>query len=280
MYYFKSFSDDDGYLYSLDMVRLNLDFGSRSEDFVRYMENLSAYDLGVEITYFSSLKAFQYRHLWTVAFPDHDVSFALGLDINGSSENKNKGFIEFNPNKLSHIDKFTYIIGNIWNFTCVRELVRYDLAIDIPLDRKDVKLIRTKGKNYQFFVKTDGITEYLGVRSHNGFVKVYDKTKEASLDYPLTRVEITLDRKADFIKVFPLIWLYDTQYHMLLDESLSDTQRTLIKCLRQCENPNWFLSDLNRHIKKKIEPYLADKTLSLNVNCALNVKTLALSYES
>lgn len=280
MYYFKTFSDDDGYLYSLDMVRLCLDFGSRSDDFVRYMENLSAFDFDVEITYFKSIKSFQYRHLWTVSFPGQDASFALGLHINGSGENKNKGFIEFNPNKLSHIDKFMDIIDHIWIFTCTRELVRYDLAIDIPLDRKDVKLIRTKGKNYQFFVKTDGITEYLGVRSHNGFVKVYDKTREASLDYPLTRVEITLDCKADFVKAFPQIWLYDTQYHLLLDDTLSDTQKTLIKCLRQCENPNWFLSDLQYRLKKKIEPYLADKTLSLDVNCALNVKTLAFSYES
>lgn len=279
MNYFKTFSDENGYLYSLDMVRINLDFGSHSAELCKYMEKLANFDLSVEITYFLSAKPFQYKHLWSVSFSDQNFSFALGLNLNGSNDDKDKGFIEFNPNKLSHLDKFVEILGNIWSLTLFRELVRYDLAIDIPLDRKDVKLIRDKGKNYQLFVKTDGITEYLGVRSHSGFVKVYDKSKEASLDYPLTRVEITLDKKADYIKAFPKIWLYDTQYHMLLDDSLSDTQKTLIKCLRQCENPNWFLGDLAYRVKKKIEPYLVDKTLSLDKKCALDVKLLALSYE-
>ena len=278
MKYFKQFLDDDGYIYSLDMVRLNIDFGNRSEDFIHYMEKLSAYDLAVDVQYFSSFKPFQYRHLWTVSFPDQEISFALGMDINGSSENRNKGFMEFNPNKCENCEKFVEIKNMIFSLSCVRDLVRYDLAIDIPLDRKDVKLIRTKGKNYQFFVKDDGITEYLGVRSHSGYIKVYDKQQEAKLNYPCTRIEITLDSAADYVKAFPKVWLYDTQYHLILDDSLSSTQKTLIKCLRQCENPNWFLGDIKYEIKKKIEPYLCDKVLSLHSQSALNVKMLALSY--
>lgn len=278
MKYFKQFLDKDGYIYSLDMVRLNLDFGSRTTELVDYLKKLLEYDTTVEVVYYPSFKPFQYRHLWSVSVLAVNISFTIGLEINGSAENKEKGFLEFNPNKCENSEKFVEIKNFIFSLCCTRDLVRYDLAVDIPLDRKDVKLIRTKGKNYQFFVRDDGITEYLGVRSHSGYVKVYDKQKESGLSYPLTRVELTLDSTADYVKAFPTVWLYDTQYHLLLDDSLSSTQKAFIRSIRQHENPNWFLSDLSYRIKKKIEPYLCDKVLSLDNSCALAVKMLALSY--
>ena len=48
------------------------------------------------------------------------------------------------------------------------------------------------GRNYEAHI-SGALTEYLGQRNKPGRVKVYDKTAEAGLDDPLTRVELTVD---------------------------------------------------------------------------------------
>lgn len=279
MRYYKSFTDDNGYIYSLDMVRLNFDLGNNTESFTKYLEKLSSYDLAVDVKYFPSFQSFKYRHLWQVSVPADAVSFSIGLDFTGTSDSKNKGFLEFNPNKCELSNKFAEIRKTLFSFFVTTDVIRFDCAIDLPLERRNVKLIKEKGKNYQFISKDDGVTEYLGVRSNHGFVKVYDKTMEAGLAYPCTRVEITIDAKKDFNKVFPKVWLYDQNYKLVLDDSLSSTQKAFVYCLRQTDNPNWILGTLRYELKKKIEPYLYDKVLLPQSSLLLSVKMLALSYQ-
>ena len=277
MKYYKCFYDSDGFIYSLDMIRLNLDFGNRTSDFVNYIQNLNDYGDNVEVNYNPSLKSFQYRHLWTVAC-DH-VSFCIGLELNNfTADSKNKGFVEFNPNKCENSETFRQIKDRIFSYTWSREVVRYDMAIDVPYKRESVKMLRKGKKNYHFMMTEGGITEYSGMRSHSGFIKVYDKTKESELSYDLTRIELTLDPQTSVEKVFPTIFLYDEQYKLLLSDDLSETQKVLIKAIRQDENPNWYYNELPYKMRKKIEPYLADKVLSLDKSCSVQVRLLAFTY--
>lgn len=275
MDYFQKFFDNSGYIYSLDMIRLALDFGNSSQKVVNFLDLLRDSAIDVTVDYYSSFHPFRYRHLWTISLVDTACSFTVGLNI---GNNPNIGFIEYNPNKCERYQRFVELRNKIMVYAFEANLVRYDCAIDIPLRRENCKLVRERGKNYEYFIKLDGVTEYLGRRNSNGFIKLYDKTEESKLDYDLTRLELTLDAKTDPLKIFPTVLLYDEQYQMILDDTLSSTQIVLIELLRQCENPSQYLNRLHKDVKKKIAPYLADKVLSPDINCLLSVRKLALSY--
>ena len=96
--YWKTFPDNNGFLYSLDMVRLSFDVGSNDGRLVKYLQNIDTYDDRFHIQYFCSLKNFTFKHLWSIHLND-EVSFSLALDFLGGSDSHTKGWIEFNPNK-------------------------------------------------------------------------------------------------------------------------------------------------------------------------------------
>ena len=174
------------------MIRLNLDFGTNAERLTSYLQSIEDNDLRFQVDYYPSYKSYKYRHLWAIKIMDDDTSFSLGLDLGRNNDDKHIGFIEFNPNKCQNNEVFNEFWDMVRFFSVTRQLVRYDFAIDIPLRRGLVRLVKDGKKMYQLIEKDDGITEYQGVRSHGGFVKVYDKTKESDLDKDVTRVEINL----------------------------------------------------------------------------------------
>lgn len=80
-------------------------------------------------------------------------------------------------------------------------------------------------------------------------------------------------------KVFPTVHICDSQQSLFMDDTLNNTTKTLIALLRDNPDRAFYLSTLERHTRKKIEPYLADKVLSLDKSCVHNVYSLAISYE-
>lgn len=281
MRYQNQIKSKDGNTYSCDMVRLNFDMGSHTQEFVSWVNHISACDLRYEVKYFPAYSQFKYRHLWTFTDVVDGCSWSLGLDLGTSADAKNKGYLEFNPNKCYDIPTFTEFWQIFAEYTyCGRELVRYDLAVDVPLSRHLVKLVRTGKYKYRLHIEDDGITEYTGSRNKSGFVKVYDKTKESKLDYDLTRVELTLDRDDIPTDKAPTVWLYDEQTSIQDYSQLSDTQIVLVDLIRQSDAPNVYLNRLQYRVRKKIEPYFADRVLSFDVACCNQVRQFALSFES
>lgn len=277
--YFREYKTPQGHIYSLDMLRLNIDFGTNTDRMVKYMQSLADSDLRYQIDYYPSYKPYKYRHLWAVKILDDDTSFSMGLDLGRNAEDKHNGFIEFNPNKCHNNKAFNEFWDDYRSFTVTRSLVRYDMAIDIPIRRGLVKLIKDGKKIYQLIEKDDGITEYQGNRSHEGYVKVYDKTKESDLDYDCTRIEITLCKNTDITKAFPKIHMMNEQMTFKLMEELNSSEKVLVSLLQTCEEPMFYFKQLGYRLKKKIEPYLADKVLSLDNKAFYEIRTIALSYE-
>lgn len=261
------------------MLRLNVDFGTNTDRMVKYMQIIADNDLRYQIDYYPSYKPYKYRHLWAVKILDDDTSFSMGLDLGRNAEDKNNGFIEFNPNKCHNNKAFNEFWDDYRSFTVTRSLVRYDMAIDIPIRRGLVKLIKDGKKMYQLIEKDDGITEYQGGRSHEGYVKLYDKTKENDLDYDCTRVEITLNKNTDIEKVFPIIHMMDEQMAFNFMDELTGTDRVLVMLLQAVDEPMFYYKQLGYRVRKKIEPYLADKVLSLDKRAFYEIRTMALSYE-
>ena len=265
--------------YSLDMVRYNIEFLSidtknKFTEWLRELEQTASEDY--VIAYHPSFKAFSYRHLWVIR-TRHNNSWTMALDLTGQPNDAVKGMIEYNPNKCMQDDLFNAFWKRLSEKLLTISLVRYDVAIDIPLPRSQCRLIKEGKKMYQLIEKDDGITEYLGQRSHSGFVKLYDKTIESDLDYALTRLEITLDANTSLVDVFPKVHIYDTQATLIFNDDLCENDKVLISLLRACDDKMFYLKSLSYRKRKKIEPYLADRVLQCDLKCFQYVRSFAIS---
>ena len=100
-------------------------------------------------------------------------------------------------------------------------------------------------------------TEYLGLIHNNGTIKVYNKTKESSLDYDLTRYEFTFDslKTSDIDKILMPLYI-DYTRQLSINFELSSTERVLLNYLLNDENMNINFNMLSRKMRQKLEPYI------------------------
>lgn len=182
--------------------------------------------------------------------------------------------LEINPNK--HYDKPVFKdLQKIINRFCISGMLKkYDYAIDIPCKISDIKVFNTR--------KEPGLhkgTRYYGQRSRDGFVKIYDKTKESKLDYSLTRVEHTFDmiRQSGKEKSF-------TPFHVLQSgtaessEELSKNDMLILNlCMRLSLNNLEFedlLQGLDKRKKRKIYNNLYGNFKEVKFNPVLHDKLI------
>ena len=177
-----------------------------------------------------------FRRLWTMAVGQGSdgkpvtMTVMLGLR-NGGKIYDHIGVITFNPNKVAGQRYFPRLWAQIDRCVDKSYLRRWDAAFDIPCARWRVRLYKDRRKyayivdpgdpasvprpaggarGYEKDVTRAGVTEYLGCRSAVGRVKLYDKTREAHLAAPMTRLEITmpglvLDPEHDLFARWPLV---------------------------------------------------------------------------
>lgn len=77
--------------------------------------------------------------------------------------NMNRGFIEFNPNKVAGDKRFWRLLKKLSPCLSHVTLKRFDLAFDMPIKRLDCRL--SKDRCIYKSVICTGITEYLGVKN-------------------------------------------------------------------------------------------------------------------
>lgn len=165
---------------------------------------------GVPITHQSN-KPNGWRYLYAFPMGSSTVRLGIGWVQSDGKTLMGKGFLEFNPNKVGHCKEIALLMSKVRRFSKSIDLDRYDIAIDIPLDRANCRL-RKDNRGYEFIDKGHGVTEYLGTRSKPGRVKLYDKTKEAELSETWTRLELTCDAGWDASKVvsmMPTVYAWD-----------------------------------------------------------------------
>ena len=142
------------------------------------------------------------------------------------------------------------------------------MAIDIPVARSRLRLVKDQRKYTLMKYSNENMTEYLGVRSSHGQVKLYNKALERGLESDLTRLEITVDYErrswGEFRRLFPVVLDNGSQ----LPDDLNGTDYVLCKaCLEHAE----YLQALPFRRRKKIEQLLA--------TTAQNVQPDELSYK-
>lgn len=266
MLLYSEYFEKDGLKFSCDMIRLDFTFNDfLFNQFQKFVDSFTLIpDCKYHLSYFHCLKTFAYRHLFTFSYSDFsDISFSIGLQFNGLKKSEfQKCFLEFNPNKcLSSVGYswfktfFNFFVDNQIKFN----LCRYDLAIDIPVNRLQVSLLKDN-RTYQLYygnVIKNGVgdfTEYLGTRNKNGFVKIYNKTIESNLNYNLTRVESTLDSLDynNFLNVLPNISYLKNDFQFDLKQS----DFAVLQLLLQQPQPYLYLSMFGRDKKQKFKDIL------------------------
>lgn len=271
--YYNEVESKEGYIYSLDMVRLSLEFfESEIQRFISWLNDIDTYKDGIDVKHWVSFKEFSYKNMFSVTLSDCGFVFAIGF--NGNADDKYKGFIEYNPNKCMHNPLFREILTELFLITFRRQLSRFDLAIDIPCPKYLISLEKD-GRNYQYMKGKQSESEYLGIRNKPGFVKLYDKKIESNLDYDLTRLEITAD--AGDIN-FPSVKIKKLQQSLIFDE-LSSTERVLVQLLDLVDNKDIYLNQLNYRKRKKIREYLGKDTLILDKNAYYKIRGQALQLQ-
>lgn len=179
---------------SVDMVRLKLHLRTGGKEAIG--EKAQTWQCCDEVSgWTAKVKPGAWHELLSFGIGETSVALGLGQFEPSCKLNEQRGFIEFNPNKLAGDNRFWDLLGKISPWVTRAELVRFDFAYDLPRAREACRL--TKDRRMYKSVISNGITEYLGVKNTPGYVKVYDKAKEAGLQGQLTRIELTCSGEWD-----------------------------------------------------------------------------------
>lgn len=252
---------DSGIIYSIDMVRLDLKGGLESGQvfFQKLMDNELCFGKG---QYYQSFKLWQYRHLYKVDCGNSGI--AMGFQLNDDKKKENfQGFVEFNPNKVAMTELYGWLMVQLPLYFTEISVKRWDLAIDIPYKRNLVSL-RKDNRKYTLIESQDGKTEYLGTRSHDGFFKCYDKTKESGLDSDVTRLELTVDGLKPFECLnIPFVSVVSPR---IADKELVPSDLALVKLISQQDDVEYWLRQVGRRKAEKIKPYLLGIDTAIKVS--------------
>ena len=255
MNYYKEIQKN-GLTYSVDMVRLRLKMSCLySQKFLDALSNREN-DIGI-YDYYQSFKLWQYRHLFNIKMGTSSVT--LGLQKNDDKRIESiDGYLEFNPNKVAACKEFDRLFWIVWEYTDSIELIRWDLAIDIPCKRSDLSLNKDQ-RIYTYMESPKGVTEYLGRRSHDGFVKLYDKTKESDLKCDLTRLELTIGGLKAFSGVNQnVVSKGVSQLDLKAQVELSKTDLVIYKLMLPLPDAEKikYLREMGKTKSAKLKPYL------------------------
>ena len=209
----------------------------------------------VAVVNWNSFKMGSFKEQFSVRMQD-GTSFWIGAALNGKKPEYGRVRLEANPNKVAQHTVFQELLAFlVQNSRAMhRTIRRFDLAIDIPAQRYDVFLVKD---NRAYIERRHGQewTQYLGAKSSTpGRVKLYNKTVEAKLDYPLTRLEITIDPATAFDAVsWPVVYKVQTMQIELDEMRVTETERFILNALLQgCGS----LDQLGRKTRAKMEQLL------------------------
>ena len=224
----------DGYTLSIDKVAVDYKINGPDALTVlgRLLDNLPI-RFAVSTRTWESFKIGSFRQNYTVTFQNGN-SFWLGVGLNSTKTEWNRVRLEVNPNKCAVHASFleVLIFLNTNSRPMHTRIKRFDLAVDIPVERENARLLKD-GRVYSERRHGKEWTEYLGAQaSHVGRVKLYNKQSEAGLSYPLTRLEVTLDPATPFEKI-PWPEAYYIQHRQIEMEELyiTDTERYILSAL-------------------------------------------------
>lgn len=246
----------DNLTISIDSIVIDLYISNPNyrEELMTYLDKLPI-RYAVELVHWNSFRPGSFREQFSLRLQDGN-SFWLGVVLNGRKADYGRVRLDANPNKVAQHIVFQKLLSFILERTrpMHRTIKRFDLAIDIPVLRSNVFLVKD---NRAYIERRHGQewTQYLGAKSSTvGRVKLYNKAVEAGLGCPLTRLELTIDPATPFDKLpWPVVY-YLKDLQMCFDEFKStETERFILNAILQgCGT----LDQLGRKTREKIKMLL------------------------
>lgn len=274
-YWFTS-TDENGFIYSCDMLRYRLEFRNDAFADQTLQKILSPWGRLDIKNYPLNTSEFKFRNLFTI---DYDVStMSVGVGFNGVSKSDYMiGFLEVNPNKCFNALQCLYDIQRIF-CTCWKvELIRFDLAIDMPLPRESLSLSKDGRKYMLDMYSLENKTEYLGVRNSGGYTKLYNKGLEQKDESViLSRLEMTCEGDWSAEQIVSKLPYVNTIQCAGTDQrlkGLSSTQAALVRALRTSTERDEIFKSLSANIRVKLRPYIYDDntTLVYDTSCVHDI---------
>lgn len=266
MKYNKEIKTQEGLILSIDMVTIDYSVSSPAarEALIRLLDTLPML-YAVEVRHWSSLRIGTFRENYTLKFQDR-TSFWVGVGLNANKPLWGRSRMEFNPNKVATHKVFLELLKwfNTHSLRMNSIIKRFDLAIDIPVDRMSVRLLKDR-RVYSERRHGPEWTQYLGAKSSTvGRTKLYSKTAEAGLDYPLTRLELTLDPTTPFQEIpWPSVY-YIVNRQMDMEElRVTDTERFVLGALLEGYGS---VTELGRRTRAKMEKLLTHYVGWVNIS--------------
>ena len=263
--------------YTLSIDNIVLDLWISNQDAKEVIDatinSLTGND-GVEIITWEGSKPGTFRNQYLFKLTD-DRSFWLGHGLITSSISVDRYRLEFNPNKVSDNEVFKIIHKLLIKYCrkSVSHIARFDLAIDVPVDRSMCFLVKDRRL---YIERRHGVeyTQYLGSKSASvGRVKLYNKTAEAKLDYPLTRLELTLDPGTPYEKInFPKVYYLKSTCTTIDNIKMTDTERFIINALLQGYGT---LNELGRKTRAKMEMLMTHYICQVSISSKIYGSVLA-----
>lgn len=228
----------------------------KAETLMRSINQLHLASVPADVVHWSGTRPGTFRNQFSIRM-SNETSFWLGVGLNGRQFMENRCRLEFNPNKVAHSPVFWTALDIFRTNTreVLRHVNRFDLAVDLPVNRqrcflvKDARMYieRRHGKEF---------TQYLGAKSSCvGRVKLYNKQLEDRLNYPLTRLELTLNPNEPYEEVhFPTVYIINT-VASCDDVRVTETDRFILGALLQGYGS---LNDLGRKTRAKMQKLMAD----------------------
>lgn len=273
--YFNPLYLENGYIFSCDGVRVKYVIDKR------YIQEFSSnffMTLRTDIeNYPISIKQGTYKHLAKITYGD-DASMTFGFCFNGASritengyDNMYLGMMDFNLNKVGSYERFWADYREIKSLSSHFEIVRVDMALDVPIARQNIILEKDSRVYEMKAYSLENKTEYLGVRNSIGRVKIYNKSKESKLDKPLTRIEVTCELDiSSYIKYYPKIYNIDNVQCGMSIMELNDTDRAILdmenKLIVNGLDDGLMTFNSLAYIKKqKLKPYILPESSAVGL---------------
>lgn len=149
-------------------------------------------------------------HIWVEAKPRHGYTSALeaqtlpGLAVFQNVQRPDMGVhVVYTGRALqkSHLNELLQLVSGLQ-----ASVTRIDIAVDVP-EKIDIETLYGMARNKQWVCKTrtspklvrsTGDTMYVGSRTSEKFMRVYDKQAESGTEFPWTRIE--LECKSEFAR--------------------------------------------------------------------------------
>ena len=244
--YYSPSVDTNGNTYSIDYVRIG--FNVPSEEVDKLRDEIS----GMGYAY-TEKKTGPYKYFFKIDIAEGAV-IKVGLSyLRGRLSQVEECFMEFNPNKIKCNTEFQEIVQAMHAFATSSHFIKGDLAIDIPVTRSKVMIVKDNRKYLLLRYSAENKTEYLGTRNQKNFVKLYNKKIESGLpeDHKeVTRLEITFtDKNPRIPKVYNLTGFKsgNTNYTSIERE---------LNLILATENPTDIFADLSLYKRRQYKDLL------------------------